>query len=94
MPSNLGVGRADVGDSGMRITRDVCPRAEFNAHRQRLPRSARRDVAVVPPGHVGLIVQAVSADCPLLTVYGHVRADLDPADALTSLEQRLRGQLG
>ncbi len=95
MTSNLGACRADAGDAGMRITRNVCPRAEFNAHRQRLARSVRRDVAVVPPGHVGLIVQALcGTDWPLLTVYGHVSADLDPAGALASLEERLRGQLG
>jgi len=95
MLSNLGVSRPGVAEPGLRITRDVCARAEFNAHRQRLPRSVRRDVVVVPPGHVGLIVQAMSGtDCPLLAVYGHVRADLDPAGALASLEERLRGQLG
>src|SRR5262245_32864389 len=79
----------------VRISRTVCPRDEFNAYRARLPRSVRREVEAVPLGHVGLIVQALSGpDSPLLAVYGHVRADLDPADALAVLERRLRGQLG
>jgi hypothetical protein len=84
----------EVGRRGFRIARLICPRAEFNAHRARLPRSVRRDVEVVPVGHVGLIVQAVAGgDSPLLAVYGHVRADRDPADALAALERRLRTQL-
>jgi hypothetical protein len=79
----------------VRISRAVCPRDEFNAYRARLPRSVRRDVEAVPLGHVGLIVQAISgSDSPLSAVYGHVRADLDPADALAALERRLRGHLG
>jgi hypothetical protein len=85
---------AVVGRRSFRIARGVCPRDEFNAHRARLPRSVRRDVESVPVGHVGLIVQAVTShDSPLLVVYGHVRADLDPADALAALERRLRRQL-
>lgn len=80
---------------GFRIARAVCPRDEFNAHRERLARSVRREVEAVPPGHVGLIVQAVGApDSPLLAMYGHVPADVDPVDALAVLERRLRGQLG
>lgn len=76
------------------MARAVWSREEFNAFRDRLPRSVRREVEPVPPGHVGLLVQAVSgADCPLMTVYGHVRADADPADALAGLERRLRSLL-
>jgi hypothetical protein len=44
---------------------------------------------------VGLIVQALAGpDSPVLAIYGHVRADLDPAEALVALERRLRGLLG
>ena len=92
--SKLAAPHAEVGKRGFRVARGVCPRAEFNAYRERLPRAVRREVEVVPPGHVGLIVQAVAGkDSPLLAVYGHVRADRDPADALAALEQRLRGLL-
>ena len=93
--SQLAVSRvAFLHAEGYRIARSVCPRAEFNAYRERLPRSVRRDVEVVPPGHVGLIVQAITgADSPLLALYGHVRADRDPADALAGLERRLRWHL-
>lgn len=87
--------QADVDARRLRIARDVCPREEFNAHRDRLPRAVRRDVEAVPPGHVGLIVQALAGpDSPVLAVYGHVRADVDPAEALVALERRLRGLLG
>ncbi len=87
--------QADADARGLRIARDVCSREEFNAHRERLPRAVRRDVEVAPPGHVGLIVQALaSPDSLVLAVYGHVRADVDPAAALLALERRLRGQLG
>jgi hypothetical protein len=80
---------------GFRIARAVCPRDEFNTYRERLARSVRRGVEAVPRGHVGLIVQALGApDSPVLAVYGHVRADVDPVDALAVLERRLRGQLG
>ena len=76
------------------MVRGVWPREEFNALRDRLPRAVRRDVELVPLGHVGLIVQAITGvDCPLITVYGHVRADADPADAFAELERRLRRQL-
>ena len=86
-------GRADAGS--LRVARGICPREEFNALRDRLPRSVRRDVEPVPPGHVGLIVQAIAGgDCTLLTAYGHVRAGVDPADALAALERRLCRQLG
>ena len=92
--SSLAVRHAEVGKRGFQIARRVCPRAEFNAYRDRLPRSVRRDIEVVPRGHVGLIVQAIiGGDSPLLAVYGHVRADRDPADALAALERRLRTQL-
>ena len=88
-------GQADVGACRLRICRDVCSREEFNAQRDRLPRAVRRDVEAVPPGHVGLIVQALAdPDSPVLAVYGYVRADLDPAEALVALERRLRGLLG
>lgn len=83
-----------AGERTLRLARGVCPREEFNALRDRLPRSLRRDVNPVPPGHVGLLVQAISGlDWPLLTVYGHVRADADPTDAFAGLERRLRRQL-
>lgn len=86
---------AEAGKRGFQIACRVCPRAEFNAYRARLPRSVRRDVEVVPSGHVGLIVQAiVGGDSPLLAVYGYVRADRNPADALAALECRLRTELG
>jgi len=84
---------ADAGVRQMRIVRSVCPREEFNAYRERLPRSVRREVELVPQGHVGLIVQAIGGqDSPLLAVHGHLRADRDPADALAALERRLRRQ--
>lgn len=79
----------------LRMARGVCPREEFNALRDRLPRSVRRDVEPVPSGHVGLIVQAITGgDCTVLTAYGHIRAGDDPAGALAALERRLRRQLG
>ena len=84
-----------MGNRGFQVARHVCQRAEFNAYRDRLPRSVRRGVDVVPRGHVGLIVEAiVSGDSSLLAVHGHVRADRDPADALAALEWRLRAELG
>jgi hypothetical protein len=80
-----------TGGHSCRLAREICPREEFNALRDRLPRAVRRDVEPVPPGHVGLLVQAISGvDCPLITVYGHVRADDDPADAFAGMERRLR----
>jgi hypothetical protein len=86
--------RAELGDPRVRFVRGVCPRAEFNALRERLPRSVRRGVDVVPEGHVGLIVQAVSGvDSLLLAEYGHVRADRDTGEALALLERRLRKRL-
>jgi hypothetical protein len=85
---------AGVGKRGVRIACRVCPQAEFNAYRDRLPRSVRRDVEFVPRGHVGLIVEAIAdRDSPLLAVYGCIRADRDPDDALAALERRLRAQL-
>jgi hypothetical protein len=90
------VGAARSADvPSCRVARAICPRDEFNALRDRLPRSVRRDVEPVPPGHVGLLVQAISGvDCPLMTVYGHTRADADPADAFVGLERRLWRLLG
>ena len=54
----------------------------------------RRDVDPVPPGHVGLLVQAITGeDVPLMAVYGHVPADIDPSGALADLERRLHSRL-
>lgn len=79
---------------GYRIARGLWQREEFNRHRDRLPRSVRRDVDPVPPGHVGLLVQAVTEeDVPLMAVYGHVVADIDPSGALADLERRLQSRL-
>ena len=79
---------------GYHIARGLCQREEFNQHRDRLPRSVRRDVDPVPPGHVGLLVQAITGeDVPLMAVYGHVPADIDPSGALADLERRLRSLL-
>ncbi len=79
---------------GYRIARGVCQREEFNSFRDRLPRSVRRDVEPVPPGHIGLLVQAVAGeDSPTLSLYGHVRADADPLTALAALERQLLARL-
>jgi hypothetical protein len=87
--------RARADERSLRIARGISPRDEFNALRDRLPRSVRRDVQPVPPGHVGLIVQVITgSDCAVLTAYGHVRAGIDPAEALAALERRLRRQFG
>jgi len=73
------------------VTRLVCEAEEYNEFRNRLPRLRRRQVPALPPGHLGLIVQAVSVgDCPLRTVYGNVPATTDPSAALEELEQELR----
>ena len=93
--STAGAVMRSADERSVRLARGVCPREELNALRDRLPRSARREFDPVPPGHVGLIVQAIAGvDSPLLTVYGHVRADADPADALRELERRLLRRLG
>jgi hypothetical protein len=87
--------RPPGGERTYRLARCICPRDEFNALRDGLPRSVRREVDLAPPGHLGLLLQAITgADYPLLTVYGHVHADVDPADAFAALEQRLRKRLG
>ena len=84
----------DGSPRGHRIARGVCRREEFNALRERLPRSIRRDVEPVPPGHVGLLVQALAGeDYLVLSLYGHVRADADLSGALAALERRLLAQL-
>jgi hypothetical protein len=79
---------------GYHIARGLCQREEFNRHRDRLPRSVRRDVDPVPPGHVGLLVQAITGeDVPLMAIYGHVPADIDPSGALADMERRLHSRL-
>jgi hypothetical protein len=68
---------------------------EFNALVSRLPRAIRRAVEPAPPGHIGLIVQIVSAeDCTLATVRDHVPAHADVARALSRLEAVAHEQLG
>jgi hypothetical protein len=85
---------SDGSQRGYRIARGICQREEFNALRERLPRSVRRDVDPVPPGHIGLLVQALAGeDFLVLAVYGHTRADADPSRALAELERRLLAQL-
>jgi hypothetical protein len=59
-----------------RALRGVCERADFNALRSRLPRSVRRSFERAPAGHLGLVVQIVSADdYTLATLRGHVPVD-------------------
>jgi hypothetical protein len=73
------------------VTRQVCEAEEYNEFRDRLPQRRRRQIPVLPPGHLGLIVQAVSVDdYPLRTVYGNVPVAIDPAAALDGLERELR----
>ena len=73
----------------------VYERAEFNALLVRLPRSARRSVEPAPLGHLGLIVQIVSADdCVLSTVREHVPAECDVSLELARLEVKAHEQLG
>lgn len=63
------------GAPGWCLRSYVLDRKEFNALRTRLPRAVRRDVEVVPEGHVGLIAQAVVDDEPPLAVlYGSAPA--------------------
>lgn len=77
------------------VASQVCDADEFNEVRNRLPQRRRRQVPTVPPGHLGLIVQAVSVDdCPLRTVYGNVPATADPSAALDGLERELRQSMG
>lgn len=76
---------------GHRVVRAVLARDEFNRLLERLPRSARRGVEPAPIGHVGLVVQRVSAeDCPLATVRAHVPASCDTTRELARMEARLR----
>jgi len=68
---------------------------EFNALVRRLPRAIRRTVERAPPGHIGLIVQIVSADdCALVTVRAHVPTRDDLTDELSRLEAMAQDQLG
>jgi hypothetical protein len=54
----------------------------------------RRSVQPAPPGHVGLVVQIVSADdFPLTTVPEHVAADSNLCSELTRLEIQAHEQL-
>jgi len=77
------------------VVRRVCAEGEYNQLRSSLPRSARRTVPVIPPGHVGLVVQAVSVDdCPLKTVYGVATDETNHDAALDVLEVELRQQIG
>jgi hypothetical protein len=67
--------RSLAGEPGWCLRSYVLDREEFNALRIRLPRAVRRDVEVVPQGHVGLIAQAVVDDEPPLAVlYGSAPA--------------------
>lgn len=77
------------------VTRQICEADEYNEARGRLPRLRRRQVPALPPGHLGLIVQAVSVDdFPLRTVYGTVPATADPGVTLDGLERELRQRIG
>ncbi len=77
-----------------RVLRAVYERAEFNALLDRLPRSARRCEEPAPSGHLGLVVQIVSADdCALATVREHVPAGCDVPRALARLEGKAHEQL-
>jgi len=77
-----------------RALRGVYERADFNALRSRLPRAVRRSVEPAPPGHLGLVVQIVSADdYALATVRGHVPVECDVRSELARLEAKAREQL-
>jgi hypothetical protein len=77
-----------------RVLRAVYDAHQFNALRHRLPRVARRSVEPAPPGHVGLIVQIVSADDrPLTAAWSHVPDNADPTHELSRLEAKARRQL-
>ncbi|MGD9734025.1 MAG: hypothetical protein AB7V58_00200 [Solirubrobacterales bacterium] len=77
------------------VARQVCGAEEYDEHRERLPQLRRLRVPPVPPGHLGLIVQAVSVgDFPLRTVYGSVPSTGDSKAALDELELVLRRSLG
>lgn len=74
--------------------RGVYRRVDFNALRNRLPRSVRRSVEPAPPGHLGLVVQIVSADdYALATVRGHAPVDCDVTSELARLEAKAREHL-
>lgn len=78
-----------------RVVHAVYDSDEFNALVRRLPRAIRRSVEPAPPGHIGLIVQIVSADdCTLATTHAHVPAQADLARALARLEAAVHEQLG
>lgn len=78
-----------------RVVHAVYESDEFNALVRRLPRAIRRSVEPAPPGHVGLIVQIVSADdCALATVRAHVPARANLTDELSRLEAAAHEQLG
>ena len=78
-----------------RVVHGVYECDEFNALLGRLPRAIRRSVEPAPPGHVGLIVQIVSADdCTLATIRAHVPAQTDLNRELSRLEGAAREQLG
>lgn len=77
------------------VSRHVCDADEYHEARDRLPQFRRRSVPRLPPGHLGLLVQAVAAgDCPLFTLFGSVPASADPGSALDELERQLRRTLG
>ena len=77
------------------VASQVCNRDEYVEQRNRLPLLRRRRVPPLPPGHLGLIVQAVSVDdFPLRTIYGSVPATTDPSAALDGLERELRQRMG
>jgi hypothetical protein len=70
-----------------KVLRGIFNAQEYNAMRRRLPRSIRRDIDAAPPGHVGLVVEIVTAnDCRLVTVYDHVPAQADLAREMAHLE--------
>ena len=72
-----------------RVLRAVCDAEEFNAMRGRLPRVARRSVTPAPAGHIGLIVQIVSADDrPLTAVFSTLPSA--PTQRRSSRAWRLR----
>lgn len=78
-----------------RVVHAVYESDEFNALLRRLPRAIRRSAEPAPPGHVGLIVQIVSADdCTLATSCAHVPAQTDLTRELSRLEAAAHEQLG
>lgn len=77
-----------------RVVHAVYQCDEFNALLRRLPRAIRRSAEPAPPGHVGLIVQIVSADdCTLTTIRAHVPAQTDLTGELSRLEAAALEQL-